>query len=111
MRHDLHIPGVLILSVSQSGSDTKARVYALETRTIKVSFIPAVDIVQFTDRALAYPGRLRNQLVDHALDKFKDKSFKVHIEKVFNWDQIQEAHRLMESNQTKGKLICVIPDK
>lgn len=57
-----------------------------------------------------YQGRLRNQLVDHALDKFKDKSFVVHIEKVFNWDQIQDAHRLMESNQTKGKLICVIPE-
>ena len=57
----------------------------------------------------AYQGRLRDQLVDHALPKFKDGSFKVIVEKVFPWDQIQEAHRLMESNQTKGKLICTIP--
>ena len=57
----------------------------------------------------AYQGRLRDQLVDHALEKLKDGSFKVIIEKVFPWDQIQEAHRLMESNQTKGKLICTIP--
>ena len=57
----------------------------------------------------AYQGRLRDQLVDHALEKFKDGSFRVIIEKVFPWDQIQEAHRLMESNQTKGKLICTIP--
>ena len=55
-----------------------------------------------------YQGRLRDQLVDRALDKFKDGSFKVHIEKVFKWEDIQDAHRLMESNQTKGKLICVI---
>ena len=56
-----------------------------------------------------YQGRLRDQLVDHALPKFKDGSFKVLIEKVFDWKDIQDAHRLMESNQTKGKLICVIP--
>lgn len=57
----------------------------------------------------AYQGRLRDQLVDHALPKFRDGSFKNHIEKVFSWEQIQDAHRLMESNQTKGKLICTIP--
>lgn len=55
-----------------------------------------------------YQGRLRNQLVDHALPKFKDGSYKVQIERVFDWNEIQEAHRLMESNQTKGKLICTI---
>ncbi|KAK3052799.1 hypothetical protein LTR09_006282 [Extremus antarcticus] len=55
-----------------------------------------------------YQGKLRDQLVDHALPKFKDGSFKVFVEKVFSWEDIQEAHRLMESNQTKGKLICVI---
>lgn len=46
-----------------------------------------------------YQGRLRDQLVDHALPKFKDGSFKVLVEKVFPWEQIQDAHRLMESNQ------------
>ena len=57
----------------------------------------------------AYQGKLRDQLVDHALPKFCDKSFKVFVEKVFKWEDIQDAHRLMESNQTKGKLICTIP--
>ena len=46
-----------------------------------------------------YQGRLRDQLHDHALPKFKDGSFKVLIEKVFPWEQIQDAHRLMESNE------------
>lgn len=55
-----------------------------------------------------YQGKLRNHLHDHALHKFKDGSFKVHIEKVFPWEQIQEAHRLMESNKTKGKIICTV---
>jgi len=30
----------------------------------------------------------------------------VFIEKVFDWEQIVEAHELLESNKTKGKLIC-----
>jgi putative PIG3 family NAD(P)H quinone oxidoreductase len=55
-----------------------------------------------------YQGRLRDMLVDHALPKFKDGSFKVPIEKVFKWEDIQEAHREMEKNTSKGKLICVI---
>jgi len=53
-----------------------------------------------------YQGRLRDQLVEHALPKFKDGSFKSHVEKVYDWKDIQDAHRQMESNQTKGKLIC-----
>jgi hypothetical protein len=30
------------------------------------------------------------------------------IEKVFPWEEVIEAHKLMESNQTMGKLICTI---
>ncbi|KAK5114493.1 hypothetical protein LTR62_002428 [Meristemomyces frigidus] len=56
-----------------------------------------------------YQGKLRDSLHDHALPKFVDGSFKVLIEKTFDWEQIQEAHRLMESNKTKGKIICTIP--
>lgn len=56
-----------------------------------------------------YQGKLRDQLVEHALPKFKNGSFKVFIEKVMDWEKIQEAHALMESNKTKGKIICTIP--
>lgn len=56
-----------------------------------------------------YQGKLRDQLVEHALPLFKSKKFKVFVEKVYPWDQIQDAHRQMEANQTKGKLICTIP--
>lgn len=55
-----------------------------------------------------YQGKLRDMLVERALPKFKDGSFKVYVEKVFKFEEIQEAHRLMESNQTKGKIICTI---
>ena len=55
-----------------------------------------------------YQGKLRDQLVDHALPKFIDGTFKILVEKVFPWEKIQEAHELMESNRTKGKIICTI---
>lgn len=55
-----------------------------------------------------YQGKLRNTLVDHALPKFKDGTFKVFVEKVFPFEKIVDAHKLMESNKTKGKIICTI---
>ena len=55
-----------------------------------------------------YQGRLRNTLVEHALPKMRDDSFKVLIDKVFSWKEIVKSHQLMESNQTKGKIICVV---
>ena len=55
-----------------------------------------------------YQGKLRNALVEHTVPKLKDGSFKVLIEKVFPWEDIVKAHQLMESNQTKGKIICRI---
>lgn len=55
-----------------------------------------------------YQGKLRDQLVEHALPKFKNGEFKLYVEKVVPWESIQEAHRLMEENKTKGKVICTI---
>ena len=59
-------------------------------------------------RDLTYQGKLRDTLEDHALPKFKDGTYKILIEKVFDWNDIIDAHKLMESNQTKGKIICTI---
>ncbi|EXJ89568.1 NADPH2:quinone reductase [Capronia epimyces CBS 606.96] len=55
-----------------------------------------------------YQGRLRDTLVEHALPRFVDGTFKVVIDKVFKWEDIQEAHELLESSKTMGKLICTI---
>ena len=55
-----------------------------------------------------YQGKLRDTLVEHSVPRLKDGSFKVPIEKVFPWEDIVKAHQLMESNQTKGKIICRI---
>lgn len=55
-----------------------------------------------------YQRKLRDILVEHALPKFCDRSFTVFVERVFPFEQIVQAHQLMESNSTKGKIICVI---
>ncbi|OCL05403.1 GroES-like protein [Glonium stellatum] len=56
------------------------------------------------------PGRLDLQvfLVELALPKFANGTFRVPVEKIFDWKDIQETHALMESNMTKGKIICVV---
>ncbi|KAF3913999.1 Zeta-crystallin [Orbilia brochopaga] len=59
-------------------------------------------------RMLEYQRDLRDRLVDEAMPKFEEGGFKLFIEKVFSWKDIVQAHQLMESNQTKGKIICVV---
>lgn len=55
-----------------------------------------------------YQGRLRDSVVEHALPMFAEGKLKVFVEKVFSWKDIREAHKQMERNLTKGKLICVV---
>jgi NADPH:quinone reductase-like Zn-dependent oxidoreductase len=57
-------------------------------------------------RDLEYQGKLRDTLVEKALPKFVDGTFKVVIEKEFDWKNIREAHEYMESNAGMGKIIC-----
>ncbi|CZT45267.1 probable NADPH quinone oxidoreductase homolog PIG3 [Rhynchosporium secalis] len=54
-----------------------------------------------------YQGKLRDKLEEY-LSKFEDGTYKIFVEKVFPWEQVVEAHQLMEKNTTKGKIICTI---
>ena len=55
-----------------------------------------------------YQGKLRNMLEEHTVPKMKDGTFKVPVDKVFSWKEIVKAHQLMETNATKGKIICTV---
>jgi NADPH:quinone reductase-like Zn-dependent oxidoreductase len=70
----------------------------------RVSFIGS----SLRSRNEEYQGKLRDQLVEHALPRFKDGRFKLFVDKVLPWEKIQEAHQLLEDNKTKGKVICTI---
>ncbi|KAJ9300052.1 hypothetical protein DTO271G3_2169 [Paecilomyces variotii] len=85
------------------------------------SKLPAgVDISGFIRKRLRFEGstlrsrdeqyqkKLRDLLVEHALPKFRDGTFKIFVEKTFPFEQVVEAHKLLESNRTKGKIICTI---
>ncbi|KAL4814987.1 hypothetical protein BDW67DRAFT_165074 [Aspergillus spinulosporus] len=98
---------------------------ALDGRIVNLAFLGGikvenVDISYFLRKRIRYEGstlrsrdedyqrNLRNMLVENALDKLRRREFKVFIEKVFRFEDVVEAHKLMESNQTKGKIICTI---
>lgn len=59
-------------------------------------------------RDLGYQRALRDLFVERAMEGFKTSQFKVFVERVFKFEEIAEAHKLMESNQTKGKIICTV---
>jgi NADPH:quinone reductase-like Zn-dependent oxidoreductase len=59
-------------------------------------------------RNLEYQRVLRDLLVKDVLPGFVNGTFKVLVEKVFDWHEIQTAHSLMASNTIKGKIICKV---
>lgn len=64
-------------------------------------------------RSLEYQARLRDEIYQHAvLDHFAkhDGTLKVFVDKVFNWEDIIEAHKYLESNQSKGKIVVKVTE-
>ncbi|EWC43564.1 hypothetical protein DRE_01451 [Drechslerella stenobrocha 248] len=49
-------------------------------------------------RSLDYQKALRDRLVQEAMPRFEEDSFKLFIEKVFSWKDVVQAHQLLESN-------------
>ncbi|KAI5924927.1 putative ToxD-like zinc binding oxidoreductase [Camillea tinctor] len=63
---------------------------------------------QLRSRSLEYQIRLRDFFEANVLPGLVDGRFKHVIERVVPWERVHEAHELLESNQTKGKVVCVI---
>lgn len=59
-------------------------------------------------RDVDYQRKLKDLLIEHALPKLRDGTFKVHIERIFPWTGIIQAHKLLDTDSTQGKLICTI---
>lgn len=59
-------------------------------------------------RGEVYQGRLRDMVLEHAVARMCRGEFKVVVERVFGWEEIVKAHELMESNKTKGKIVCKV---
>lgn len=63
---------------------------------------------QLRSRSLEYQVKLRDFFVANVLPGLVQGRFKHVVERVIPWSRIQEAHELLESNQTKGKVVCII---
>lgn len=59
-------------------------------------------------RDVEYQGKLRDRLEQEVIPLVVAGKFTVFVEKALDWDNIVEAHQLMESNQTQGKIICTV---
>ncbi|KAI9666769.1 MAG: hypothetical protein M1831_001545 [Alyxoria varia] len=55
-----------------------------------------------------YQGSLKQLFEKEVIPLLVDGKHTVHVEKVLPWEKIVEAHQLMESNATKGKIVCTI---
>lgn len=56
-------------------------------------------------RPLEYKVRLTKEFEAFAMDRFKDGRLKVLVTKTFPWEQVGDAHRFIESNQSVGKIV------
>jgi len=59
-------------------------------------------------RPIAYKTELARDFHAYAIPKFEDGVFKPIIDTVYNFDQIVEAHKKLESNTTIGKVLIKV---
>lgn len=62
-------------------------------------------------RSLEYQRHLRDETYQHAvLNHFakRDGTLRVIVDRVFNWEDISDAHRYLESNQSMGKIVVKV---
>jgi len=57
------------------------------------------------NRSNEYKTKLVSEFCENCLKKFETQEFRVIIEKIFNYKQVIDAHKLLESNSTIGKVI------
>lgn len=58
-------------------------------------------------RDAEYQGKLREMLEGY-MGEFEKGKLKVLVEKVLPWEEIRQAHELLEGNGTRGKVVCVV---
>ncbi|KAH0613622.1 uncharacterized protein H6S33_005508 [Morchella sextelata] len=55
-----------------------------------------------------YQEALKNKFQEEGLPGLTSGKYKLFIDKTYNWKNIAEAHKHMESNKTQGKIICTV---
>ena len=59
-------------------------------------------------RTLDYKIGLTKDFSDYALPKFESGELQPVIDSVYDWSEVADAHRLMESNVNSGKIVLKV---
>jgi NADPH:quinone reductase-like Zn-dependent oxidoreductase len=59
-------------------------------------------------RDAEYQGRLRDLFVEKVLPGLVSGEFRVVVERVCSWRDVGMAHGLLEGNETRGKVVCLV---
>ncbi|KAI9354244.1 hypothetical protein BD770DRAFT_136470 [Pilaira anomala] len=62
-------------------------------------------------RTVEYQAKLRDEIYSHAVENHfakKDGVLKIYVDKVFNWEDIVDAHKYLESNKSMGKIVVKV---
>ena len=63
---------------------------------------------QLRARTVEYKTALIGELVREVYGAWEDGRVKVTIDTVYGWDKIVEAHKHLEEDRTKGKVVCTV---
>ncbi|KAK9480090.1 hypothetical protein V1514DRAFT_206768 [Lipomyces japonicus] len=61
-------------------------------------------------RSPEYQAELRDLVDTFVIPRLETGEFVNPVDKIFSWHKIVQAHKYMESNQSKGKIIAVVDD-
>lgn len=101
--NSLTIDGRLILLATLGGGK-------IENFDLRKLLQKRLQIVASTlrSRSLDYQIRLTQDFAQFALPRFQKNQLKPVIDRVFEWSDVQAAHRYMESNQNTGKIVLAL---
>ncbi|MFO7526578.1 MAG: NAD(P)H-quinone oxidoreductase [Ignavibacteriaceae bacterium] len=95
--------GRLIILATLSGG----RVEDFDMRQILVKRLKIIGST-LRSRSLDYQIKLTKEFKDFAFDKIRKGTMKPVIDKVYNWQDVAEAHKRMELNKNTGKIILTV---
>jgi len=97
------LDSVLVLLGSLGGSNTEAGSIApiLQKRI-------HVKGTTLRTRSLEYKSKLTKEMTEFTLERFKDGRLKPIVDKIFNWNQVADAHTYMHENKNIGKIVMEI---
>lgn len=95
--------GRLIILATLSGG----KVEDFDMRQILVKRLKIIGST-LRSRSLDYQIKLTKEFKVFAFDKIRKGTIKPVIDKVYNWQDVAEAHKRMESNKNSGKIILTV---